>query len=208
MMGGTRLAVTAADVKQLRARTGAGMLDCKKALEETGGDLEQAVAYLRERGLAKAAQKAGRQAKEGLVEAYIHAGGRIGALVELNCETDFVAKTDEFRTLAHDLAMQVAATSPRYLDRARVPEAELAAEREILAAQARQQGKPETVVERMVQGRLEKFYQENCLLEQPFIKDPDRTVEELLKEAIAVLKENVVLRRFVRFGLGEEQPGL
>jgi elongation factor Ts len=202
------LAVTAADVKQLRARTGAGMLDCKKALEETGGDLEQAVAYLRERGLAKAAQKAGRQAKEGLVEAYIHAGGRIGALVELNCETDFVAKTDEFRTLAHDLAMQVAATSPRYLDRARVPEAELAAEREILAAQARQQGKPETVVERMVQGRLEKFYQENCLLEQPFIKDPDRTVEELLKEAIAVLKENVVLRRFVRFGLGEEQPGL
>ncbi|MDA8066500.1 MAG: translation elongation factor Ts [Thermaerobacter sp.] len=202
------MAVTAADVKQLRARTGAGMLDCKKALEETGGDLEQAVAYLRERGLAKAAQKAGRQAKEGLVEAYIHAGGRIGALVELNCETDFVAKTDEFRTLAHDLAMQVAATSPRYLDRARVPEAELAAEREILAAQARQQGKPETVVERMVQGRLEKFYQENCLLEQPFIKDPDRTVEELLKEAIAVLKENVVLRRFVRFGLGEEQPGL
>ncbi len=208
MMGGTRLAVTAADVKQLRARTGAGMLDCKKALEETGGDLEQAVAYLRERGLAKAAQKAGRQAKEGLVEAYIHAGGRIGALVELNCETDFVAKTDEFRTLAHDLAMQVAATSPRYLDRAQVPEAELAAEREILAAQARQQGKPEAVVERMVQGRLEKFYQENCLLEQPFIKDPDRTVEELLKEAIAVLKENVVLRRFVRFGLGEEQPGL
>ena len=208
MMGGTRLAVTAADVKQLRARTGAGMLDCKKALEETGGDLEQAVAYLRERGLAKAAQKAGREAKEGLVEAYIHAGGRIGALVELNCETDFVAKTDEFRTLAHDLAMQVAATSPRYLDRARVPEAELAAEREILAAQARQQGKPETVVERMVQGRLEKFYQENCLLEQPFIKDPDRTVEELLKEAIAMLKENVVLRRFVRFGLGEEQPGL
>ncbi|MDA8144844.1 MAG: translation elongation factor Ts [Thermaerobacter sp.] len=202
------MAVTAADVKQLRARTGAGMLDCKKALEETGGDLEQAVAYLRERGLAKAAQKAGRQAKEGLVEAYIHAGGRIGALVELNCETDFVAKTDEFRTLAHDLAMQVAATSPRYLDRAQVPEAELAAEREILAAQARQQGKPEAVVERMVQGRLEKFYQENCLLEQPFIKDPDRTVEELLKEAIAVLKENVVLRRFVRFGLGEEQPGL
>ncbi len=202
------MAVTAADVKQLRARTGAGMLDCKKALEETGGDLEQAVAYLRERGLAKAAQKAGREAKEGLVEAYIHAGGRIGALVELNCETDFVAKTDEFRTLAHDLAMQVAATSPRYLDRAQVPEAELAAERDILAAQARQQGKPETVVERMVQGRLEKFYQENCLLEQPFIEDPDRTVEELLKEAIAVLKENVVLRRFVRFGLGEEQPGL
>lgn len=202
------MAVTAADVKQLRARTGAGMLDCKKALEETGGDLEQAVAYLRERGLAKAAQKAGREAKEGLVEAYIHAGGRIGALVELNCETDFVAKTDEFRTLAHDLAMQVAATSPRYLDRAQVPEAELAAERDILAAQARQQGKPETVVERMVQGRLEKFYQENCLLEQPFIKDPDRTVEELLKEAIAVLKENVVLRRFVRFGLGEEHPGI
>lgn len=196
--------ISAADVKELRNRTGAGMMDCKKALEETGGDMEKAIEYLRMKGLAAAAKKAGRVAKEGLVEAYIHGGGRIGVLIEVNCETDFVARTEDFRSLVHDLAMQVAAARPRYVRREDVPEEVVEKEKNILRAQALNEGKPEKVVDKIVAGRLEKFYQETCLLEQPFIKDMDRTVKDLIVEKIAKLGENIEVRRFVRFEVGEE----
>lgn len=190
-------------VKELRDRTQAGILDCKKALEETNGDFEAAAQLLRQKGLAIAAKKAGREAREGLVEAYVHAGGGVGALIELNCETDFVARTETFKTLAHDLAMQVAAANPHYLSREDVPaeviERELASYRQ----QALEEGKPEHVIDRIAQGRLEKYMSEVVLLEQPFIKDPDRTVQELITDKIAELKENIVLRRFCRFELGE-----
>lgn len=199
------MAVTAEMVKDLRAKTGAGMMDCKRALEETGGDMEKAIEYLREKGLAAAAKRAGRTAAEGVIESYIHLGGKLGVLVEVNCETDFVARTPEFREFARDIAMQVAAANPLYLAPEDVPAEVLAKEKEILRAQALNEGKPEKVVERIVEGRLEKFYSENCLLEQPFIKDPDKKVRDLLTEKIARIGENIVIRRFVRFQLGETQ---
>ncbi len=195
--------VTAALVKELRERTGAGMMDCKKALTETNGDLEKAVDLLREKGLAAAAKKAGRVAAEGLVEAYIHGAGRIGVLLEINCETDFVAKTDGFKELARDVAMQIAATNPLYVTKEEVPADQIEHEKEILRAQALNEGKPEKIVEKMVEGRIEKFYKEVCLLEQPFIKDADKTVRDLVTEKIAQIGENISVRRFARFQLGE-----
>ncbi|MBE3571661.1 MAG: translation elongation factor Ts [Moorella humiferrea] len=195
--------ISAADVKELRNRTGAGMMDCKKALEESGGDMEKAIEYLRKKGLATAAKRAGKIASEGLVHAYIHGGGRIGVLIEVNCETDFVAKTDAFKELVHDLAMQVAASRPEYIGREDVPEEVLNKEKEILREQALNEGKPEKVIDKIVSGRLEKFYQDNCLLEQPFIKDMDRKVQDLINEAVAKLGEKIVVRRFVRYEVGE-----
>jgi elongation factor Ts len=195
--------VTAAMVKELRERTGAGMMDCKKALKETEGNMEKAIDYLREKGLSAAAKKAGRVTAEGLVDSYIHAGGRIGVLIEVNCETDFVAKTEEFKELVRDIAMQVAAARPEYVGREDVPEHVVARERDILAAQAANEGKPEKIIQKMVEGRLDKFYKEICLLEQPFIKDTDKTVKQLVTEKIAKIGENISIRRFVRYELGE-----
>lgn len=195
--------ITAAMVKELRERTGAGMMDCKKALTEAGGDMEQAIVILRERGLAQAAKKAGRIAAEGVVEAYIHGGGRIGVLVEVNCETDFVAKNEEFRAFVKDIAMHIAASNPQYVRREEVPQDVIEREREILRAQTLNEGKPEHVVDKIVEGRLEKFFKENCLLEQPFVKDPDKTVDTLVKEKIATIGENISIRRFARFVVGE-----
>ncbi len=195
--------ITAAKVKELRERTGAGMMDCKKALVECNGDIEKAVDYLREKGLAAAAKKAGRITAEGLVDSYIHGGGKIGVLVEVNCETDFVAKTDEFKSLVRDIAMQIAAAKPEYVSREDVPEEVIAKEKEILAAQAANEGKPEKIIQKMVEGRIEKFYKEICLLEQPFIKDTDKTVKQLITEKIAQIGENISVRRFKRYELGE-----
>ena len=195
--------ITAALIKELRERTGAGMMDCKKALSATDGDLEKAIDFLREKGLAAAAKKAGRVAAEGLVEAYIHGGGRIGVLVEVNCETDFVAKTDAFKELVKDIAMHIAATNPSYLKREEVPTAELEHEQAVLAEQARNEGKPEKIIEKMVAGRIEKYYKEVCLMEQPFVKDPDKTISDLITESIAKIGENISIRRFTRYQLGE-----
>lgn len=195
--------VTAGMVKELRERTGAGMMDCKKVLVETCGDIEKAIDELRTKGLAKAAKKAGRVASEGVVQSYIHGKGRIGVLVEVNCETDFVGNTDEFRQLAYDIAMQIAAANPTYLSREEVPTADVEHEREIIKAQAREEGKPEKVIEKMVDGRIEKFYKENCLLEQPFIKDQDKTIQQLIHENVAKIGENISVRRFARYELGE-----
>ncbi|MGO4374515.1 translation elongation factor Ts [Paenibacillus sp. MCAF20] len=197
------MAVSASAVKELRERTGAGMLDCKKALDETNNDIEKAIALLREKGLSAAANKAGRIATEGVVESYIHAGGRIGVIVEVNCETDFVAKTDQFREFARDIAMQIAAANPKFVRREEVPGDELEKEREILKAQALNEGKPEKIVEKMVEGRISKYYEEYCLMEQSFIKDPDKTISTLLNEKISKIGENISIRRFVRFELGE-----
>jgi elongation factor Ts len=195
--------VTAGLVKDLRERTGAGMMDCKKALIETCGDIEKAIDELRTKGLAKAAKKAGRVASEGVVVSYIHGKGRIGVMVEVNCETDFVGNTDEFRQLAYDIAMQIAAANPDYLCREDVPEEELTREREILKAQALEEGKPEKVIEKILEGRIEKYYKEHCLLEQPFIKDSDKTVQQLIHEKVARVGENIAVRRFTRYELGE-----
>jgi len=197
------MAVNASAVKELREKTGAGMLDCKKALEEANGDLTKASEILREKGLAAAANKAGRIATEGVCESYIHAGGRIGVLVEINCETDFVAKTDQFREFARDIAMQIAAANPKFVSREEVSQDELDKEREILKAQALNEGKPANIVEKMVEGRLGKYYEEFCLLEQSFIKDPDKTISTLVKEKISTIGENISIRRFARFELGE-----
>jgi elongation factor Ts len=190
-------------VKELREATAAGILDCRTALEISEGDFTKAVDYLREKGLAKAAKRMSREAKDGLVTAYIHAGGRIGVLVEVNCETDFVARTDEFRTLVNNIAMQIAAMSPHYVSREDIPESVLAHEREVFRAQALEEGKPEQVVDRIVEGRIEKYYKEVCLLEQTFIRDEERTVDDILKDAITRTGENMIVRRFVRFELGE-----
>mgnify|MGYP001282095158 FL=1 len=195
--------ITAVLVKELRERTGAGMMDCKKVLVETGGDIEKSIDELRAKGLAKAAKKAGRVASEGAVVSYIHGKGRIGVLVEVNCETDFVGNTDEFRQLAYDIAMQVAATNPAYVSREQVPAADLDHEREVLRAQALEEGKPEKIIDKMVEGRIEKFFKENCLLEQDFIKDPDKTVQQLIHEHVAKIGENINVRRFTRYELGE-----
>jgi elongation factor Ts len=197
------MAVNASAVKELRQKTGAGILDSKKALEEAGGDIDKAVDLLREKGLAAASKKAGRIATEGVVESYIHGGGRIGVIVEINCETDFVAKNPSFREFARDVAMHIAASNPKYVTREEVPQAELDHEREVLTAQALNEGKPEKIVARMVDGRINKYYEENCLLEQAFIKDPDKTIETLVKEQISKIGENISIRRFARFELGE-----
>lgn len=195
--------ITTTMVKELRQMTGAGVLDCRKALEAHNGDMEKAVAYLREKGLAAAAKKAGRQASEGVVEAYVHPGNRVAVMLELNCETDFVARTNDFKTLAHDLALHIAFAAPRYIARTDVPEEIIESERAIYRAQALEEGKPENVIERIVEGRLEKFYQQVCLMEQPFVKDENRTVQDQINDAIAKLGENIVLSRFVRYQLGE-----
>lgn len=195
--------ITAALVKELRERTGAGMMDCKKALAATEGNMDKAIDFLREKGLAAAAKKAGRIAAEGLVESYIHGGGRIGVLVEVNCETDFVAKTDAFKALVKDIAMHIAAANPSYLRREEVPAAELEHEKMVLSEQARNEGKPEKIIEKMVTGRIEKYYKEVCLLEQPFVKDPDKTINDLITESIAKIGENISIRRFTRYQLGE-----
>lgn len=197
------MAVSASAVKELRERTGAGMLDCKKALDETNGDIDKAIALLREKGLSAAANKAGRIATEGVVESYIHGGGRIGVLVEINCETDFVGKTDQFKEFARDIAMHIAAASPKYVRREEVPADELEKEKEILKAQALNEGKPEKIVEKMVEGRINKYYEEFCLLDQSFVKDPDKTISTLLNEKISTIGENISIRRFVRYELGE-----
>jgi elongation factor Ts len=195
--------ITAGMIKELRERTGAGFMDCKKALQETQGDMDKAVDYLREKGLAAAAKKAGRIAAEGLVDAYIHLGGRVGVLIEVNCETDFVAKTDAFKQFVKDMAMQVAASKPSYVSRDEVPEAVLEREKNIYRAAALNEGKPEKIVDRIVEGRMERFFKEVCLLEQPYIKDPDKTVQELLQEMISQIGENIAIRRFARFERGE-----
>lgn len=195
--------VNVSSVKELREKTGAGIMDCKKALGECGGDLEKAVDYLRRKGLAAAAKKMGRVAAEGLVGSYIHPGGKIGVLVELNCETDFVARTPEFQALLKDMAMQIAAANPRYVRSEEVPPDELEREREIYRRQALDSGKPEKIVDKIVEGKMERFYSEFCLLEQPFIKDPDHKVGDLIQQAVAKLQENIQVRRFVRYYLGE-----
>ncbi|NLJ80644.1 MAG: translation elongation factor Ts [Firmicutes bacterium] len=195
--------VNAAMVKELRDKTGAGMMDCKKALITKDGDIDAAVDYLREKGLAAAAKKAGRIAAEGVVESYIHMGGRIGVLVEINCETDFVAKTEEFKELAKDLAMHIAASKPEYVSREDIPEEVLEREKGIYRTIAENEGKPAQIIEKIVEGRLDKFVQEICLLDQPFIKDTDLTVGELLTEKVAKIGENITVRRFARFERGE-----
>ncbi|WP_295360844.1 translation elongation factor Ts [uncultured Pseudoramibacter sp.] len=195
--------ITAQMVKELREKTGSGMMDCKKALTEADGDMEKAIVILREKGMAKTAKKADRIAAEGVVASYIHMGGRIGAMVEINCETDFVAQTDKFQRFAKDVAMHIAAANPKYLSEDDVPEEEVAKEREILKVQALNEGKPEKIVEKMVEGRLKKFYKEICLLDQPYIKDPDMTIGDLVKEQIMDIGENVKIRRFARFEMGE-----
>lgn len=200
--------LSANDVRILREKTGAGMMDCKRALQESAGDMEKAIEYLRKKGISAAEKKVGREAKQGVVTSYIHAGGKIGVLAEINCETDFVARNENFQTFCRDVAMHIAAANPRFLDRKSVPAEVVAKEREIFLDQARQSGKPEAVLNKIVDGKVEKFYQEVCLLEQAFIKNPDITVEAYLKETIAKLGENMMISRFVRFELGrsEEKP--
>jgi elongation factor Ts len=195
--------ITATQVKELRLVTGAGIMECKSALEAAQGDMDRAVAVLRERGIAKADRKAGRTAAEGLVVAYVHPGGRIGVLLELNCESDFVARNEQFQALAKDLTMHVAAMNPLYLRPEDVPEAVLEEERRILRVQTADSGKPDHVVERIVQGRLQKFFAEACLMNQPFVKDPDQTVEQVVKGAMSTIGENIVVRRFCRYQIGE-----
>jgi len=195
--------VSASAVKDLREKTGAGMMDCKKALAETGGDVQKAIDYLRQKGLAAAAKKADRVAADGAVGAYVHPGGKIGVLVEINCETDFVARTAEFQSLLKDIAMQVAAANPRYLRREEVPAAELHKEKAIYRQQALETSKPEKVVDKIVEGKIERFYSEACLLEQAFIKDPDKKVTDIVNESIGRLGENIQIRRFSRYHLGE-----
>jgi len=197
--------VTAAMVKELREKTGAGMMDCKKALLESGGDMEKAVIWLREKGLATAGKKAGRSATEGAVGSYIHLGGKIGVLVEINCETDFTARNQKFQELVKDMAMQIAWSNPRWLRREDVPADVLAEEKKIQRAQLLEQGKPEAMLEKIIPGKLEKFYKDNCLLEQAFFRDPDgkRSVQDEINAAVAVIGENIQLRRYTRYALGE-----
>jgi elongation factor Ts len=192
-----------ADIKELRTRTGAGIADCKRALQESGDAIDKAVEFLRKKGLAAAAKKSGRLASEGLVEAYIHGGGRIGVLLEVNCETDFVAGTDDFKGFVHDVALHIAAYNPQFVKREEVPEADIAKEREIYRAQAMESGKPEHIADKIVEGRLKKWYGEVCLLEQTWVKDPDRKTQEVLIELVAKIGENISVRRFERFEVGE-----
>ena len=197
------MSFTAQDVKMLREKTGAGMMDCKKALEETNGDVEKAVDYLREKGIAKAAKKATRIAAEGIVDSYIHMGGKVGVLLEVNCETDFVARGDQFKELVHDIALQIAAANPSYVTKEEVPADVIEKEKEILRAQAIEEGKPAQIVDKMVEGRIKTFYDENCLNCQKFVKDPSKTIEQLVVEATATIGEKISIRRFVRFEMGE-----
>lgn len=195
--------ISASNVKELRERTGVGMMDCKKALQETNGDIDKAIDFLREKGLANAIKKAGRIAAEGIVESYIHGGGRIGVLIEVNCETDFVAKTPEFRSFVRDMAMQVAAANPLYISREDVSQETIEKEKEILSAQAKNEGKPDKIIGKMVEGRITKYFAEVCLLEQAFIKDPDKTVKAIVTEKILKIGENISIRRFTRYEMGE-----
>lgn len=197
------MAVDAKTVKELRDRTGSGMMDCKHALVETGGDMEKAIDYLREKGLAKAAKKATRSAKDGRIFTYIHTNGKIGAMVELNCETDFVAKTDEFQGLGHELCMQIAAASPLYVKPEDIPADVIEREKEIYKQQALEEGKPEKILEKIAEGKLNKFYEVSCLLEQAYIRDGDKKINDLIVENIAKLGENIVVGRFSRFSIGE-----
>ena len=196
--------ITAALVKELRDKTGAGMMDCKKALTETDGDMEKAVEFLRKKGIAKAEKKADREVKDGLVQAYIHAGGKLGVLLEVNCETDFVAKTEDFKQFCHDVAMHVAATNPMALDRDGMDKSLIEKELEIYKDQAKESGKPEHIIEKIAEGKIEKFYSENVLLEQAFIKNPDTTIKGYLTDTIGKLGENITIRRFSRFRIGDE----
>ena len=200
------MAIDAKTVKQLRDKTGAGMMDCKNALTDSNGDLDGAVDHLRKSGAAKAEKKGERETKEGLVYSYIHAGGRLGVMIEVNCETDFVAKTDGFIELAHNLAMQIAATNPISLDKDSVSTDVVAKEKEIYTDQAKSSGKPDNIIEKMVEGRLSKFYQENCLMEQAYIKDSDKKIVDLMTETIATLGENITISQFTRFAVGESNP--
>jgi len=197
------MTVTAAMVKELREATGVGILDCRTALQENDGDFEKSVDYLREKGLAKAAKRMSREANDGLIHAYIHGGGRIGVLVEVNCETDFVARTDEFQGFVKDVAMQIAAMAPEYVSRADIPENVIEHEKSVYRAQSLEEGKPERIIDRIVDGRMEKLFQQACLLEQGFIRDEDTTMEDLLKTQITKTGENIVIRRFSRYQLGE-----
>ena len=197
------MTINAKIVKELRDKTGAGMMDCKKALMETAGDLEKAVDHLRKSGIAKAEKKGTRTAKEGIIYSYIHHGGRLGVLVELNCETDFVAKTDGFSELAHNLSMQIAATNPLSIKREDIDTSLLDREKSIFSDQAKESGKPQNILDKIVEGRVEKFYAETCLLEQQFIKDPERKVLDLLTEAVATLGENIIINRFTRYAIGD-----
>lgn len=194
-------------VKALREKTGAGMMDCKKALTEAEGNEEKAIDILREKGLAAAARRSGRAANQGVVDSYIHMGGKIGVLVEVNCETDFVARNDEFREFVRNICLQVTATSPLYLKKEEVPESILDKERQIIKAQALNEGKPEKVIDKIIEGRLEKYYRDHCLLEQTFVKDEDQTISGLLTAMIAKIGENIVIRRFTRFEIGEGLEG-
>jgi elongation factor Ts len=203
-VSGGNVAILADQVKRLREITGAGMMDCKRALEETDGDMDRAIELLRVKGLADAKKRQGRVAREGVVDAYIHMNGRLGVLVEVNCESDFVADTEAFRTAVRDIAMHVAASDPRWISREDVPEDVVEGERKLYAEQAREQGKPDNVIERIVQGKLEAFYKDNCLLDQPFVRDDSKTVGELVSETSAKVGEKVEVRRFARFKLGEE----
>ena len=191
-------------VKKLREKTGAGMMDCKRALEKSGGDMDEATDYLRKQGMAQAAKKASRTAKEGIIYSYIHPGDKLGVLLELNCETDFVARTEDFQLLAKDIAMQIAATNPLVVTRSDLKPETIDKEKEIYRTQAKNEGKPEKIIERIVEGKLEKYFQEVCLLEQPFVKDQDRSLKDRIDETIAKLGENLAVKRFVRFRLGEE----
>lgn len=195
--------VSASAVNDLRQRTGAGMMDCKKALTETKGDVEKAIEYLRKKGIASAEKKAGRETKQGSISAYIHGGGRIGVLLEVNCETDFVARNENFQEFCKDIAMQVAATNPRFLNREAVPTSVIQKERELLKEQMREQKKPENILDKIIDGKIEKFYQENCLLEQAFVKNPDISVDNHLKETVGKIGENIVVSRYVRYELGQ-----
>jgi len=197
------MAITVAQIKELRDATGAPMMDCKDALTKADGNFEKAVDFLREKGLSKAAKRAGREASDGIVEVYSHGGGRIGVMVEVNCETDFVARTDEFKTLVNDLALQIAATSPLALTREEVDEAAIAKEKEVYRSQALEAGRPEKVIDKIVDGKLERFFEEVCLMEQVFVKDQERRIEDVVKEASGKVGENIVIRRFTRFQLGE-----
>jgi elongation factor Ts len=195
--------ISAGMIKDLRERTGAGMADCKKALQEVSGDLEKAIDYLRKKGLAKAAKKAGREATEGAVVSYIHGGGRIGVLVEINCETDFVARNDDFQAFTRDVAMQIAAMNPQFVSKDEVTADVVAREKDVLLAKAKETGKPEPVIQKMVDGQISKWMKEICLLDQAFVKNPDKTIEQLQQELVAKIGENIKVRRFARFELGE-----
>jgi elongation factor Ts len=197
------MAITTEQIKELREATGVGILDCRKALEAADGDYQKAVDYLREKGLAKAAKRSDREASEGFLELYTHGNGRVGVMVEVNCETDFVARAEPFRKFAHEVALQIAAAAPQFLKPEDVPAEVLEHEREIARARAREEGKPEPVIERIVSGRIEKFYDEACLLRQPYIRDEQTTIENLLHQNIAAIGENIIIRRFVRWEVGE-----